>query len=289
MKLGLVFSFLNPEIKMLISAAEAKGVQLEKVIDASITMRLDSLHSTEAKAKDYSFDTALMRSVSFSRNLYLSKYLETNGVHCINSHAVQSVCGDKALTTLALARAGIPMPKTFLAFTHEGAMKAVESVNYPAVLKPVVGSWGRLLAKVNDKEAAQAVLEHKEELGSYMHKIYYVQEYIDKPGRDIRAIIMGDELVCAYYRKAAEGSWLTNIAQGGTGEAFKASSELVELCLKSSKAVGGGVLGIDVLESERGLLLNEVNHGVEFKGAHAATGVDIAGKMIVYAVRHSKS
>ncbi len=277
MKLGLVFSFLNPENRMLLEAAEARGVQVEKIIDSGLAPSLDGSGLPSA-------DIVLQRSASFSRSLYITKCFEVAGVPVLNSHAVQSVCGDKALTTLALAKAGLPVPETVIAFTPEEALKAVEQVGYPAVLKPVVGSWGRLLAKVNDKDAATAVLEHKDGLGSYMHKVYYVQEYVEKSKqRDIRAIVVGDEVVCAMYRKNGE-SWRTNVALGAVGETCEVTGELGELCLSAAKAVGGGVLGIDIFESKRGLLVNEINHAVEFKGMVAATGVDVAGKMIDYAV-----
>ncbi|VVC04857.1 Alpha-aminoadipate--LysW ligase LysX [Candidatus Burarchaeum australiense] len=275
MKLGLVFSLLTPENRMLLEAAEARGLGLEKIIDTTLAPDL------EGKGLP-ALDLVLLRS-SFSRSLYITKCFEETGVPVVNSHAVQSVCGDKALTTLALAKAHLPVPKTLLAFSTEEALEAIAQVGYPAVLKPVIGSCGRLLAKVNDEEAALAVLEHKDELGSYMHKVYYVQEYVEKPGRDIRAIVVGDEVVCAMYRKS-NGNWRTNVARGASGEPCEITPELSELCLRSAAAVGGGTLGIDIFESNRGLLVNEINHAVEFKGAVAATGMDVAGKILDYAL-----
>jgi [lysine-biosynthesis-protein LysW]--L-2-aminoadipate ligase len=288
MKLGLLYTILTPEVTMLIGAAEKRGVQVAKVLDAGLVSSLDAPASANSNPFSAEVSAVLQRSSSFSRSLYSTKVLEEAGLRVINSHSVQSLCGDKALTTLAFARAKIPTPKTKIAYTKDGAMEAIAELGYPAVLKPVVGSWGRLLAKVNDGEAAQAVLEHKDELGSYMHKVYYIQEYIEKNGRDIRAIVVGDEVVTAYYRNSADGGWITNIAHGGKGTTLKMTSELSEICLKAAKCVGGGILGIDVFESKRGLLVNEVNHGVEFKGAFAATGIDIAGKMVEHAVKVAK-
>lgn len=284
MKLGLLYTILTPEVSMLLAAAEKRGIAVEKVLDAHLVQDLDRPSKHFGKG----VSAIVQRSSSFSRSLYGTAALEAAGYKVINSHAVQSLCGDKALTTLAFARAKIPTPKTKLAYTPEGAMQAIKDVGYPAVLKPVVGSWGRLLAKVNDDDAANAMLEHKNELGSYMHKIFYVQEYVEKHGRDIRAIVVGDEVVVAYYRNSADGGWITNIAHGGKGTALKMTSELRELCLKAAKCVGGGILGIDVFETKRGLMVNEVNHGVEFKGAFAATGIDIAGKMVEYAASIAK-
>ena len=119
------------------------------------------------------------------------------------------------------------------------------------MLKPVVGSWGRLLARINDRDAAEAVLEHKETLGSYQHSIFYIQEYIAKPGRDIRAFVVGDgvvgeETICAIYRASAH--WITNTARGGQASNCPVTPELDALCRRAAAAVGGGVLAIDVLE-----------------------------------------
>jgi len=168
-----------------------------------------------------------------------------------------------------------------LAFTTEAALEAIESLGYPVVLKPVVGSWGRLLAKINDRDAAEAVLEHKSTLGSYQHSVFYVQEYIKKPGRDIRAFVVGDDTLCAIYRKSEH--WITNTARGGEGEVCPVTPELAEICQRASQAVGGGVLAVDLIEHpDRGLLVNEVNHTMEFHTTVPTTGVDIPGITVDY-------
>ncbi len=162
-----------------------------------------------------------------------------------------------------LARAGVPQPHNVTAFTPEAALEAIEAFGYPVVLKPVVGSWGRLLAKINDRDAAEAVLEHKATLGSVQHSVFYIQEYIEKPGRDIRAIVIGDRVLTAMYRKSEH--WITNTARGGEGELCPITPGIEELCLKATKAVGGGVLAVDLVEHpEKGLVVNEINHTMEF-------------------------
>jgi [lysine-biosynthesis-protein LysW]--L-2-aminoadipate ligase len=147
----------------------------------------------------------------------------------------------------------------------------------------VVGSWGRLLSKINDRDAAETILEHKETLGSVQHQIFYIQEYITKPGRDIRAFVVGDQTVTAIYRKSPH--WITNTARGGQGETCPVTPALHDICQAAAKAMGGGVLAIDVFEDqERGLLINEVNHTMEFHTTVPTTGVDIPGYIIDYAV-----
>ena len=190
-------------------------------------------------------------------------------------------CGDKLITTALLARAGVPQPHSRVAFTPESALETIETMGYPVVLKPVIGSWGRLLAKVNDRDTAEAILEHKATLGSVQHSVFYIQEYIKKPGRDIRAVVVGDKVITAIYRKSTH--WITNTARGGEGELCPVTPELEELSLKAAQAVGGGVLAVDVIEDpERGLLVNEVNHTMEFHTVQPLSGIDIGDAIVQY-------
>jgi [lysine-biosynthesis-protein LysW]--L-2-aminoadipate ligase len=194
---------------------------------------------------------------------------------------VAATCGDKLATTSALAHFGVPQPRVKVAFTPESAINAIEQLGYPVVMKPVVGSWGRLLSKINDRETAEAVLNHKEILGSYQHSVFYIQEYIQKPNRDIRAFVVGDETVCAIYRSSSH--WITNTAKGGQGENCPITPELNAICVAAARAVGGGVLAVDVLEDpDRGFLVNEVNHTMEFHTLAPTTGLDIAGIIVDY-------
>jgi [lysine-biosynthesis-protein LysW]--L-2-aminoadipate ligase len=198
----------------------------------------------------------------------------------VNTFEVADICGNKLLTTMRLIRDGVPSPRTRLAFTPESALQAVEELGYPAVLKPLVGSWGRLISKVNDRDAAESILEHKDVLGTYMHSIYYVQEYVDKPGRDIRAFVVGDETIAAIYR--ASPHWITNTARGGQATKCPVTPELNDLCVRAARAVGGGVVAVDVLEGPDGLQVIEVNYTMEFRNSIDTTGVDIPAKVVDY-------
>jgi len=226
------------------------------------------------------YDIILERSLSQSRGMYMLHTLEQQGIPTLNRYAVAAVCNDKYLTTAALIRHQIPTPRTILAFTPEAALQALDEIGYPAILKPVVGSWGRLLARVNDRDAAEALLEHKETLGSYQHSIFYIQEYIPKPGRDIRAFVVGNRTICAIYRTSEH--WVTNTARGATATNCPVTPELDALCRTAARAVGGGVLAVDVLESPHGLLVNEINATMEFRNSIAPTGVDIPGAVADY-------
>jgi [lysine-biosynthesis-protein LysW]--L-2-aminoadipate ligase len=201
---------------------------------------------------------------------------------------VASMCGNKLLTSLSLAKAGIPTPKTVVAFTIEEAMKALEEMGYPAVIKPVFGSWGRLIAPLKDRETAQAILEHREEIGNPLYQIFYIQEMVERPPRDIRTVVVGEEIAACIYRYSTPGDWRTNIARGGKAEICPVSGEFRELVLKAAHVVGGGLLGVDAMETKSGIVIHEVNSTVEFKGAMSVSEVDIPGDIINYALGLSK-
>jgi len=281
-KIGVLLSRIRVEEKWLLSNLEHRGVDFDRIEDGNIQM--DVTHPDDW----LKYDVVLERSLSFTRGLYATSILNSWGIPTVNMASVAQVCGDKLATTSALARAGIPQPRVKVAFTPESALEAIEEMGYPVVLKPVVGSWGRLLSKINDRDAAEAVLEHKDTLGSFQHSVFYIQEYVKKPGRDIRAMVVGDQTICAIYRTSSH--WITNTARGGQGEVCPVTPELHAICQAAAKAVGGGVLAVDVLEDEEnGLLVNEVNHTMEFHTLAPVTGIDIAGVIIDYTLEAARS
>ena len=278
MRIALLMSRLRVEEKWLMAALDQRGVAYDRIDDGEIVFDFDNGPGDWGK-----YDAVLVRSISYVRGLYASQMLNAWGIPTVNMATVAAMCGDKLATSAALKQAGVPQPRLRVAFTPESALKAIEELGYPVVMKPVVGSWGRLLAKINDRDAAEALLEHKDTLGSYQHSVFYIQEYITKPGRDIRAFVVGDQTVTAIYRKSAH--WITNTARGGQGEACPVTPELNDICLAAARAVGGGVLAVDVFEdSERGLLINEINHTMEYHTTVPTTGVDIPGFIVDYSL-----
>jgi [lysine-biosynthesis-protein LysW]--L-2-aminoadipate ligase len=235
-KVGVLYSRVRVEEKLLFEAFEKRGVSLDLLDDQKLIFDITDVHNHPYK--DY--DVIVERCINHSRALYSLKILNDQGVRTVNTALVADICGNKLMTTSALAAAGVPQPKAFVAYTPESALDAIERLGYPAVLKPTVGSWGRLLSKVNDRDAAEAILEHKETLGSYHHSIFYIQEYVKKPGRDIRAFQVGPETICAIYRTSA--NWITNTARGGTSSNCPITPELADICTRAARAVGGGVV-----------------------------------------------
>ncbi len=279
MRLAILTSRIRVEEKLLIDVLKRRAIDFEIIDDGELLFDL-------AQTPDSwrAFDAVLCRSVSQSRGLAVSHVLEHWGLPVFNTAAVTALCNDKLLTTLALLRAGVPTPRTMLAFDEAHSVEGIEQLGYPVVLKPITGSWGRLLARINDRDAAEAVLEHQETLGSYQHHVHYIQEYINKPQRDIRAFVVGNRTICAIYRSSAH--WVTNTARGAVTANCPVTPELDELCVRAAQAVGGGILAIDVLEdAERGFLVNEINATMEFRNSIAPTGVDIPDQMIEYVVQ----
>ncbi len=270
---GLLLSRVRVEEKLLLQELTSRGVTTKVIDDRELVLPTE-------KRPELGVDVVVERCIQHGTALYALSVLDGWCVPTVNTYETAEVCGNKLLTTMRLVRDKVPAPKTRIAFTPESALAAVEDLGYPAVMKPLIGSWGRLVSKVNDRESAEAIIEHKDVLGNYLHSIYYVQEYIDKPGRDIRAFVVGDETICAIYRYSDH--WITNTARGGRAENCPVTPELDALCVKAAKAVGGGVLAIDVLERDGELLVNEVNYTMEFRNSIDTTGVNIPARMIDY-------
>jgi [lysine-biosynthesis-protein LysW]--L-2-aminoadipate ligase len=272
--LGLVVTQARPEDRAIMDALTRRGVEFEVLIDSRLGARLDGERPPHG--------AILMRSLSYVRSLYASRYYEHLGIPVINSRAVIEVCGDKLMTSQALIASGVPTMPTAMALGTDAALEQIEAMGYPVVLKPVIGSWGRLLARVQDRTAAEAFLEHRAALPAPQHSVVYVQKYIEKPGRDIRSVVIGDRVVGAIYRYSQH--WITNTARGGDARDCPISPELEDVSLRAAAAVGGGALAIDLIETADGLQVTEVNHSMEFRNMARVNGIDYADRLVDFVV-----
>jgi [lysine-biosynthesis-protein LysW]--L-2-aminoadipate ligase len=266
------------------------------IIDAAKRINLDlKLYDTNEIALDVTdgrdgvelADNFLQRCMSYFRSIHVTATLEARGKVVVNSFKAASTCGNKLFASIQLSQAKIPTPRTFLAFTEEGSLHALDQLGYPAVLKPVVGSWGRLVALIKDSVSARSIIEARE----YMHpiqQVFYIQEMVKRPERDIRCFVIGDQAVAAIYRHATPGDWRTNTALGGIAENLPITPELEELSLRAAQAMGGGAFGVDLMETESGLVVHEVNHTTEFKNTIRVTGVDIPTLLLEYTLKEAK-
>ena len=280
-KIRIVYDRVRTEEKMLEEKAKELGYNT-KMIDAKVTQV-----STESKKNDFDFgDVVLERCVSYFRGLHFTACLEFLDVPVINKFEVANNCGNKMITSLLLKKHNVPTPKTYFSFSPEAALENLEKVGYPLVIKPIVGSWGRGVIPLKDRETADAIIEVRELSDRPLDRIYYLQEMVKRPPRDIRVIVVGDQVISAMYRTSS-GSFKTNIALGAEPILCEITKELEDVCMKASKAVGGGILGVDIMEDEkRGLVVHEVNNTVEFKGLAKVSKKNIPKEMIDFAIRH---
>ncbi|MEM2856784.1 MAG: lysine biosynthesis protein LysX [Candidatus Nitrosocaldaceae archaeon] len=276
-RLGIVYDNIRLEEKALVDAAKRRGIEVETINCADLKIRLDDGLNIP--------DVLLQRCVSYFRSLHSTSVFESKGKRVINQLFTSIYAGNKLFTQLLLKNANIPTPKSVIAFSAESALAAIEEFGYPVVLKPLIGSWGRMVALLRDKDAASAVIDDREHMFPLYH-VYYIEEFVNRPPRDIRAIVVGEQVIGAIYRYAGKDQWKTNMALGGRAEVCKVSKELEDLCVKAAKVLKADIAGVDLMESnDKGLLIHEVNNTTEFKNVARVTGIDIAGSMIDYALK----
>jgi [lysine-biosynthesis-protein LysW]---L-2-aminoadipate ligase len=284
LKLTITFDRLRLEEKELEKEAQDAGCKSELV-----DVRKLAFNVTAKGAADGFGDVVLQRCISYYRSAFLTRILENFGVRVINSSKVSEACGNKLVTSMLLAKAGVPTPDTYVALSSESVFETAEKLGYPVVVKPFTGSWGRMVDIAKEPQTLGTIVEYRESMQNPVEHMYYLQEFVKRPPRDIRLIVAGDEVIASVYRNAPEGEWRTNVARGGTTTGFKLNKEIEDVTLRAAKAVGGGILGVDAMESEEhGYTIHEVNNTVEFKGAQGATEHRIAKKMIQYVMREAK-
>jgi len=282
-KISIVFDRLRTEEKMLQKEAAELGHTAE-MLDAKITQI-----NTDTKKSDLELgDVVLERCVSYFRGLHFTSALEFLDIPVLNKFDVASICGNKMFMTLLLKKNNIPTPKTYFSFSSQSATENLEKVGYPLVIKPVIGSWGRGVIPIKDKDTMDAVVEVREITDSPHDRIYYLQEVVKRPPRDIRIITIGDEPIAGMYRKSS-GGFKTNIALGADPEICEITKEMEEMAIKASQAMGGGILGIDMMEDEeKGIVVHEVNNTVEFKGLAKVAKRNIPKEMIEFALDYAR-
>ncbi len=278
--LSILYDTIRWEEKALFDAAKKMGINVEMVDCKNLFVSLD-------KTKE-KFETVIQRCVSYYRSLHSTAALEGKGVNVINSLNTSIFAGNKLFTHMLLQKYGVPTPFSAVAFSEEAALETLESKGYPMVLKPTVGSWGRMIALLKDRDSAEGIMESRERMYP-IYQVYYLEEFVQRPPRDIRAIMVGDKVVAAIYRYSGDDQWKTNMALGGKAEECKVTKEMEDICIKAKNAVQGQIVGVDLMESkEKGLVVHEVNNTTEYKNTVRVTGVDIPALMIDYALKSRK-
>ena len=278
--LTLLYDTIRWEEKAIYEAAKKKGIELKKIDCKDLVIDLNTSNS------EFSNQIIIQRCVSYFKSLHSTAALEGLGAKVINPLNTAINCGNKLFTHMLMNKNGIKTPKVLTAFSSESALSALNDFGYPVIIKPTIGSWGRLIALLRDKEAAKAVFEDREHMFP-LYQIYYLEEFVSRPPRDIRAIVVGDSVVAAIYRYSEKDEWKTNMALGGRAENCPITNELEDICIKSSQAVGGKIVGVDLMESSKdGLLVHEVNNTTEFKNTVRITGVNIQDIIVDYSLKY---
>jgi [lysine-biosynthesis-protein LysW]--L-2-aminoadipate ligase len=280
-KTAVLASRVGADEKRLFDALDRHGVRFDHV-DPRGQWFL-------AGERDHAWILALNREIGQVRAAYAARCLASAGVEVINSVEATEVCGDKWRTTMALRAAGVPMPRTALGLTPQATLAALDSIGYPALIKPLVGSWGRLVVRLFDRASAEGLLEYVAALPGPQSHLGYVQELISKPNRDIRAIVVGGELVGAVYRTGE--LWRTNVALGAQTRPCEPTPEITKLSIGAAAAVGADIAGVDLIEDRDGrLLVLEVNHRVEFTGFQSAftDRVDVADRIVEHLLERAQ-
>ena len=203
-------------------------------------------------------------------------WLEDRGVRVMNSPRAIERCVDKFYTSALLREAGLDTPETVVCERIDDAMAAVREMG-DVIVKPLFGSMGHGMVRVNDPETAFRVFRALE----LARAVYYLQRVVDHEGSDVRAFVVGNRVVAAIERRALDGGWRTNISLGGEARAIDLPPAWSELALTAARAVGADYAGVDLLAASDGTIhVLEVNGIPGWSGAQRATSVDIAGAIV---------
>ena len=270
--------------RRIILSAEKLGHEV-RVVDylrcyMNITSKKPTVIFRGEKLENYD---AVITRIGASYTFYgaaVVRQFEMSGLYTINRSKAITRSRDKLRSLQILAREGIGLPVTGFA-NHtadiEGMIDTVEGI--PLVIKLLEGTQGKGVVLAETKKAASSVLSAFRQLKANI----LVQEFIKEAnGKDIRALVIGDEVVGAMERTAPEGDFRANIHLGGEGREVNLSDDEKRMAVKAAKTLGLRIAGVDLIRSKRGLLVIEVNSSPGLEGIEAATGKDIASRMINY-------
>lgn len=280
--LYILFDSIRWEEKSIIESAKKNNIDIKPIDCKELVLFLNG------ETKEFEDKVVLQRCVSYFKSIHSTAALEGLGAQMINTLYTSIMCGNKLFSHMELQKQGIVTPNAFCSFSPPSAIEGIRRLGYPAVIKPTIGSWGRLIGLLNDEEAAKAVLEDRQHMFP-IYQINYIEEFVKRPPRDIRAIVIADKVVAAIYRYSGVNEWKTNMALGGHAEACPITKELEDICIKSAKIFKGDIVGVDLMENEaHGLLVHEVNNTTEFKNTVRVTGIDIPSLIVDYMIKISK-
>ncbi|BBD72459.1 alpha-aminoadipate--lysW ligase [Sulfodiicoccus acidiphilus] len=278
MRLALAYDILRWEERDILEKGRRVGIDVRPVHLDEVFFSMDKEGVRVPSIGEA--DAVLQRSISHTRAYLTSALMEGAGYCVFNSSFTIERAGNKAIASSLLARRGIPTPRTVVGFHREVAIKAAAPIGFPLVIKPVEGSWGRMTAKAENEDSLLSLMEYQEGTSMKYKSVFYLQQFVRKPGRDLRIFVIGDDVPVGIYR-INDSNWRTNTALGAKAEPVDINGELRELALKTKDVFGGVFLGVDVFEDpSEGYLVNEVNTVPEYKNTARVTGYDITSAIL---------
>ena len=268
--LTFIYDSISWEEKELIKGLQSESIKLNLVNAKDNALNLTGKLDFEGPA--------VIRCMSSRRSLYYSYILESHGIKTINSFNTFSIAGNKVFTTSYLYKNGIKTPETSVSFSHDNALSTADNMGYPVVFKPASGSWGRMISLLENENIAETVFSMNDMVNE---NSYYLQKYVKRPPRDVRAIVVGDNISATIYRYSGEG-WKTNLALGGKVEKAVLPESQLDILLRVAHLFDPGIIGIDAMETDEGLVVHEINSRVEFKGASKVYGNKIINDIVQY-------
>jgi len=269
-----LYDTIRLEEKLLIESAKKNDINLEMVDCKKLFVNLNDKKNFDGPV--------LQRCVSYYRNLHSTAAIEGQGTKVVNCLNTGIFAGNKLFTHMLLQKAGVPTPDATVAFSKDSALEALNKNGFPKIIKPTVGSWGRMVSKINDMDSAEGIIDGREVMYP-IHQVHFLEEFVERPPRDIRVIVIGDNVAAAIYRNSGDGNWKTNTHLGGSAETCEITNELEDICIKAKDTVYGDIVGIDLMESnDKGMVVHEINNTTEFRNVVRVTGVDIPKLMLEY-------
>jgi [lysine-biosynthesis-protein LysW]--L-2-aminoadipate ligase len=269
-----LYDTIRLEEKLLIESAKKNDIDLEMIDCKKMFVDLNDKKNFDGPV--------LQRCVSYYRNLHSTAAIEGQGTKVVNCLHTGIFAGNKLFTHMLLQKIGVPTPDATVAFSKDSALEALDKNGFPKIIKPTVGSWGRMVSKINDMDSAEGIIDGREAMYP-IHQVHFLEEFVERPPRDIRVIVIGDNVAAAIYRNSGDGNWKTNTHLGGSAEICEITNELEDICIKAKDAVQGDIVGIDLMESnEKGMVVHEINNTTEFRNVVRVTGVDIPKLMLEY-------
>ncbi len=214
-----------------------------------------------------------------TRRISMVEHMEVSGMRVINPTYPFRRARDKYATQYILAAAGLPVATTFTTESMESAYRRAIKMG-KCVYKPILGSMGKGSLKFDEPDLAYNAWRTLSRIGQPL----IVQEFIHNPGRDIRVFVVGDRIVGTAFKYGGKGKWKTNVAQGGRMVDEPVPSEIMEMGLKAVEVMGLEYAGVDIMESDRGPVILEVNGAPGWQALKRVSGVDIANKIVEHAI-----